>query len=119
MPLIQSVTRRVAILAVLVVGGALLVARAPTLSIGGVTVRTGTVAGVIGGFLLVPSVVSHCRSGEYRRGARWALFAVGVPLSLARWMGLSWLGVLLLLLSLAVGAGVDRRARAALRGGSQ
>lgn len=108
-----------AVLAVLVVGGTLLVARVPTLSIGGVTVRTGALAGVIGGLLIVPSVVSHYRSGEYRDGVQWGLFAVGIPLSLAGSMGLSWVGVLLLLLSLGVGADVDRRVRAAFRGDSQ
>ncbi|WP_380678257.1 hypothetical protein [Salinigranum sp. GCM10025319] len=119
MPLIRPAIRRLAILAVLVVGGALVVARVPALSIGGVTARTGAIAGVVSGLLLVPSVVSHYWSGEYLRGARWALVAVGVPLSLARSTGLSWLGVLLLLLSLGVGAVVDRRVRATRRGSSQ
>ena len=72
------------------------------------TARTGVVLGVVAGLLLLPAVVSHARAGERRQALRWALFAVGVPLSLGPG-SFAWLGVLAVVGSLAVGRGVDRR----------
>ena len=104
----SSVGRAVAVL-VLVGGGAVVLARHPTVSAGGATARTGVVLSVVAGVALLPAVVSHARDGERRRALRWGLFAVGVPLSLAGG-SLAALGVLAVLGSLVVDRGVDRRA---------
>jgi hypothetical protein len=95
----------------LVVGlvGVAVVARVPTISAGSVTVRTALLFGMLCGLLLVPSIVSHYRSGERRSALRWGLFAIGIPVSLLAQSGLAWLGVIAVVASLAVGWEVDRR----------
>ena len=88
----SSAARAVAFVVLVAVEGVAL-ARSPTVTVGGMTARTGVVVGVVAGLLLLPAVVSHARAGERRQALRWALFAVGVPLSLGPG-SFAWLGVL-------------------------
>jgi len=89
--------------------GVLIVALFPTLSVGGRTIQTPLLGGLVSGVLLVPSIVSHYRAGERRETIRWALFALGIPLSLTQRSPLDWVGVLAVVLSLAVVWEIDQR----------
>ncbi|GAB6862645.1 hypothetical protein ACFR97_16080 [Haloplanus litoreus] len=102
---------RLGILVVLIGGGVLVISSAPTVSIGGYTVPTGFTAGVLGGFFLLPAIVSHYREGEQRESLQWGLFAIGIPLSLTDQAVLLWIGLLAILGSLGVGWKIDRRIR--------
>jgi len=93
----------------LIAVGAVVVTQFPTLTVGGRTIQTPLLGGLISGILLVPSIVSHYRSGELRATARWAFFAVGIPLSLTQRSPFDWIGVLAVVLSLAVAWKIDRR----------
>jgi hypothetical protein len=97
------------ILVALIASAAWVVAQFPTLSVGNVTVQTPVLIGLLSGILLVPSILSQYRSGETRESIRWALFAVGIPLSLTRQSPFDWIGVLAVLVSLAVAWELDRR----------
>jgi hypothetical protein len=108
---LDSFPVRLAGLGALVAAGGALVTLVPTLSVGGVTVPTPPALALTASALLVPAVVSHHRAGEGRAALRWALWAVGVPLSLLAHPTLSALGVLAVLAALAVQFGADRRLR--------
>lgn len=109
MQLSRSTVLSSVVLVALVAGGALIVTRFPTVSVGSVTIQTPVLAGLISGILLVPSIFSHYRSGEQRESVRWTLFAVGVPLSLTQRSPINLAGVLIVFLSLAVAWEIDRR----------
>ena len=94
---------------ILIAVGVLAVAQFPTLSVGGRTIQIPLLGGLVSGILLDPSIVSHYRSGEDRATVRWALFAVGIPLSLIQRSPLDWVGVLAVVLSLTVAWKIDRR----------
>ena len=94
---------------VLIAIGVVVVVQFPTLSVGGRTIQTPLLGGLISGILLVPSIVSHYRSGKKRTTIRWALLAVGIPLSLTQHSPFDWVGVLAVVLSLAVAWDIDRR----------
>ncbi|NLV09656.1 hypothetical protein GOC74_06900 [Halomicrobium mukohataei] len=100
---------RLVVLAGLVLGGAALLAWLPALSVRGVRVPTGVALGLVAGLALVPSIVSHHRSGETREAVQWGLFAIGVPLSLTQQGLLTWVGVAAVIFSVGVGQEVDRR----------
>ncbi|ELZ96674.1 hypothetical protein C441_04009 [Haloferax sulfurifontis ATCC BAA-897] len=93
----------------LVSGGAIIVTRFSTLTIGTVSIRTSFVGGVLAGLLLLPSVVSHYKGGEQRKSLQWGLFAAGILLSLMDHALLPWFGALAVIGSLGVGWEVDRR----------
>ena len=109
MPSLNSRIVRLTMFLGLVGGGAIVVTRFPTLTIGTASIQTSFVGGVLAGLLLLPSVVSHYKGGEQRNSLQWGLFAVGIPLSLMDHSLLPWLGVLAVIGSLGVGWEVDRR----------
>ena len=82
MPSLNSRIVRLTMFLGLVGGGAIVVTRFPTLTIGRASIQTSFVGGVLAGLLLLPSVVSHYQGGEQRKPLQWGLFAVGIPLSL-------------------------------------
>jgi hypothetical protein len=94
---------------VFIAGGAWIVTQYPTLSVGSATVQTPVIVGLIGGSLLVPSIISQYRAGETRESIRWALFAGGIPLSLTQRAPLDVVGVLAILLSLVLALKIDHR----------
>jgi hypothetical protein len=102
---------RLGVLVVLIGGGVLVISSTPTVSIGGYTVPTGFVVGVLGGLFLLPAIVSQYRDGERREPLQWGLFAIGIPLSLTDQTILPWIGLLAILGSLGVGWDIDRRIR--------
>lgn len=105
----RSIVFGPAVLVALIAGGGLVLTRFPILSVGSVTIQTSMVVGLIAGILLVPSIVSQYRSRERRESIQWALFAVGIPLSLSQRSPFDWVGVLAVCLSIAVAWAVDRR----------
>lgn len=98
-----------AVFVILIAVVVLAVAQFPTLSVGGWTIQTPLLGGLVSGILLVPSIVSHYRSGEQRATIRWALFAVGIPLSLTQRSPFDWVGIVAVVLSLAVAWEIERR----------
>ena len=109
MPSLNSRVVRLMMFLGLVGGGAIVVTRFPTLTIGTASIQTSFVGGVLAELLVLPSVVSHYKSGEQRKSLQLGLFAVGIPLSLMDHTLLPWFGVLAVLGSLGVGWEVDRR----------
>lgn len=98
-----------AVAAVGVLLGAVAFALYPAVTVAGVTVPVGFVAGVVAGLLLLPSIADQYRGGDRRRALQWGLFGVGVPLSLTAVPVVREIGLLAVLGSAALAWKVDER----------
>jgi hypothetical protein len=102
---VSPASRRIGVAALavgVVLGAVALTTRTSTVSVLGVTVRTRLLVATVAGLLYLPSVVSHLRAGDARRGARDALFGAGFPLVFYPREGVAVLGLVVVLAGVAV-----------------
>lgn len=93
-----------------IAGAAVLYSQFPTVSLGGITVRTSFLSAVlVAGFLLLPTAISNYQSDKHRRALVHGLIAIGMPLVLLQYPVLPWVGLLAVLASVGISQKADRK----------
>lgn len=93
-----------------IAGAVVLYSQFPTVSLGGITVRTSFLSAVlVAGFLLLPTAISNYQSDKHRRALVHGLIAIGMPLVLLQYPVLPWVGLLAVLASVGISQKADRK----------
>ena len=102
---------RLGILAVSSGAAAVLFLSVPSLSFAGTTIRTPLVVAAVSGIFCLWTGLESYRDGRPRIAAWFALLGVGLPLSLVDRPVAPWIGVVLVLTSVAISWRLDYRLR--------
>ena len=99
-------------LGVIVIGsliGAVSISQIPRTMIGGLSLQTSFLFGILAGILSLWTSQSAYRNGNKRMAVQYGLLGIGVPLALSRYSPLATLGAAMAVLSAGVAWRIDRR----------
>ena len=98
--------------AVIIIGsliGAAIISQIPRAMIGGLSLQTSFLIGILAGIFSLWTSQSAFRTGKKRLAIQFGLLGIGVPLALSGYSPLGTLGIAMTLLSAGVAWRIDRR----------